>query len=127
MSDKLKASVTRLADGHCACLSSAAEHFNVGPVCKSGALHDDNDARERAQIYANMLTKAIEQHDKAVHAELLAQRDRLAKVCKAFIDLTFTTYDPLSLNDPVSVKAGDLGPVIIEMQAAIAEVENSDG
>ena len=80
MSDKLTASPVRHGSGHCAELEGSRK-FHVLPIYRYSVT--EVDPRASAQSIADTLTQAIADHDAAVNAELIAQRDRLAEACRA--------------------------------------------
>ena len=75
----------------------------------------DFDPRGSAQSMVDMLTEEIANHDAAVNAELLAQRDRLLAALKNLVRLHLGEYSPLESTLPVWDEA----------RYAIAESEQS--
>ena len=114
MSDKLTASVaitgirfgrSQLRRAH---LRNDTHCFDVGPQYSSD---QDTEGQARVQGTVDRLTEAIQQHDKAVNASLLKQRDY-------FKAMLVGVHETLSSRGFVEAAA--------DLQAAIAEAENSD-
>lgn len=130
MSDKLTASVETKGGRYQASLQIGKQTFCVGDTWFEVQA-------VRAQREANKLTKAIAKHDKAVHAELIAQRDRLAKVCKAvrarYLLVKKPKGSPTIVTCSHCCESGMLGQfqhgsptcLIAECGAALAELETS--
>lgn len=110
MTDKLKASVTCEHDTYRAELRIGGGLLKLGVVWQY-------DQRGWAKDAADTVTRAIAQHDKAVHPELIAQCHRLAAALR---DLHDEQNGPPMYSRTISWKAA-----MNEARDALAEVEKS--
>ena len=114
MSDKLTASVIRDSRIHWACLQNGKQTFHVEPMYDSSKTEQ---ARECAQSVVNAITKAIELHDAAVHAELIALRNRLAAALRDLHDE--------QIGPPLYSRRKRFNASMAEAEAVLAVVEKS--
>ena len=104
MSNKLTASVMVDRGTYLACAKSGGQRLDLGVIWQY-------DHRDQAYQAGNIFKEAIAQHDAAVNAELIGERDRLKAILVG-------VHETLRSRGFVECAA--------DLRAAIAEVEKSD-